>query len=142
MRPADCDCPAAIMYFSGRPPSTVAAWARDMDQFNYDMTWAAWSGGLFKDPESMWHSKEADRPAGSNITGFRDERVDRLIEEQKAVFDIGARNAICRQIDEIVTHSHRAIVFREGRPSVELDHPSLTRDAVLAGMFGLTGSGA
>jgi ribose transport system ATP-binding protein len=41
------------------------------------------------------------------------------------------------EIDEIVSHSHRAVVFREGRPSAHLDRGSLTRDAVLAGMFGL-----
>ncbi|MGA1530010.1 MAG: extracellular solute-binding protein, partial [Kiritimatiellia bacterium] len=36
-----------------------AAWTKDMGEFNYDMTWAAWGAGLFKDPESMWHSREA-----------------------------------------------------------------------------------
>lgn len=41
------------------------------------------------------------------------------------------------EIDEIVTHSHRALVFREGAPSAALDRRSLTRDAVLAGMFGV-----
>lgn len=41
------------------------------------------------------------------------------------------------EIDEIVTHSHRALVFREGAPRVELDRADLTRDAVLAGMFGV-----
>ena len=40
-----------------------AAWARDMDEYNYDMTWAAWGAGIWKDPESMWHSKEANRPS-------------------------------------------------------------------------------
>ncbi len=41
------------------------------------------------------------------------------------------------EIDEIISHSHRAIVFREGAPRVELDRDALTREAVLAGMFGL-----
>ena len=41
------------------------------------------------------------------------------------------------EIDEIVTHCHRALVFREGAPRVELDRTVLTRDAVLAGMFGV-----
>ncbi len=81
-----------------------AAWARDMDQFNFDMTWAAWGAGLFKDPEGMWSSKEADRKGGSNITGFKDPEVDRLIEEQKSIFDLNRRNEICRRIDQIVVH--------------------------------------
>jgi len=46
------------------------------------------------------------------------------------------------EIDEIVAHCHRALVFREGAPSVELDRATLTRDAVLAGMFGVTGPSA
>jgi len=80
-----------------------AAWTKDMDQFNYDMTWAAWGAGLFKDPESMWHSREADRPSGNNITGFRSDKVDELIERQKSIFDVQERNAIVREIDSLIT---------------------------------------
>ena len=79
-----------------------AAWLRDMDAFQFDMTWASWEGMLFKDPESMWASVEADRPSGNNITGFRDPRVDALIERQKTVFDLAERNRICREIDAIL----------------------------------------
>jgi microcin C transport system substrate-binding protein len=77
----------------------MAAWSRDMDAFNFDMTWSAWGSSLFKDPEEMWASKEAERPSGNNYTGFRDARVDALIEQQKAIFDLQARNRICREID-------------------------------------------
>jgi microcin C transport system substrate-binding protein len=80
-----------------------AAWTKDMDQFNYDMTWAAWGSGLFKDPESMWHSKEADRPSGNNISGFRREDVDAMIERQKSMFDVKERNQLLREIDAIIT---------------------------------------
>ena len=79
-----------------------AAWTKDMDQFNYDMTWAAWGAGLFKDPESMWHSREADRPSGNNITGFKNEQVDALIERQTSIFDVRERNAILREIDSLI----------------------------------------
>ena len=79
-----------------------ASWSKDMDEFNYDMTWAAWGAGVFKDPEGMWSSKEADRKGGSNITGFKNATVDELIEKQKAMFDVSARHAICREIDRLV----------------------------------------
>ena len=79
-----------------------AAWSKDMDRFNFDMTWAAWGAGLFKDPEPMWSAKEANRPGGSNITGFADPRVDALIEKQKTIFKVAERHEICRQIDQIV----------------------------------------
>lgn len=80
-----------------------AAWAKDMDEYNYDMTWAAWSGGLRKDPEPMWASTEADRPSGQNISGFRNEEVDRLIAAQRENFDLAERHEICRRIDRILT---------------------------------------
>jgi microcin C transport system substrate-binding protein len=66
------------------------------------MTWAAWSSGIFKDPEGMWSSKEADRKGGNNITGFKDDKVDELIEKQKGIFDIKKRNKIYREIDKII----------------------------------------
>ncbi len=77
----------------------AAAWSRDMDAFNFDMTWSSWSSGLFKDPEDMWSSREADRPSGNNYAGFKDAGVDALIEKQKSIFDIQERNQICREID-------------------------------------------
>ena len=77
-----------------------ASWMRDMDAFNFDVTWAAWGGSIFRDPESMWLSSEADRPSGNNITGFKDPQVDALIERQKTLFSITERNAICREIDK------------------------------------------
>jgi len=79
-----------------------AAWMRDMDNFNFEMTWAAWGASLFKDPEGMWASKEADRVSGNNITGFKDKKVDELIEKQKTIFSISERNKICRAIDKAV----------------------------------------
>ncbi len=82
-----------------------AAWMKDMDQFNFDMTTAAYGAGIFKDPESMWFSEEADRKGGNNLTGFKNSKVDELIEKQKSIFDIQKRNQICREIDAILTDS-------------------------------------
>ena len=79
-----------------------AAWARDMDEFNFQITWAAWTSSIFKDPEGMWSSKEADRKSGSNITGFKSNRVDELIQKQKSIFDVHQRNQINREIDQII----------------------------------------
>ncbi|MDX9982354.1 MAG: ABC transporter substrate-binding protein, partial [Lentisphaeria bacterium] len=79
-----------------------SAWAKDMDEFKFDMTWAAWGAGLFKDPESMWASREADRQSGNNITGFRHPRVDELIEQQKTEFDVAKRHEMVREIDAIL----------------------------------------
>ncbi len=83
-----------------------SAWAKDMDAFSFDMTWAAWGAGLFKNPEGMWASKEADRPAGSNITGFKNSDVDAIIEKQKTIFSVQERHELCRQLDAIVFNQH------------------------------------
>lgn len=80
-----------------------AAWSKDMDDYHFDMTWAAWSAGLFKDPESMWYSKEADRAAGQNITGYKNPAVDALIEAQRTEMDVQKRHAMVRRIDEQLT---------------------------------------
>lgn len=83
-----------------------SAWAKDMDTFSFDMTWAAWGAGLYKDPEGMWSSREAERTGGSNITGFKNAEVDALIEKQKTIFSVAERHEICRQIDKIVFEQH------------------------------------
>lgn len=88
-----------------------ASWTRDMDEFNYDMTWAAWGASIFKDPEGMWSSKEADRKGGINITGFKNDAVDQLIEKQKGMFDVTGRHAICREIDRLVYTEHPYILL-------------------------------
>lgn len=77
-----------------------AAWMRDIDEYNFDMTWASWSSQIFRDPEPMWSSLEADRPSGNNITGFKDPVVDELIKKQKTIFNTAERNEIMRKIDE------------------------------------------
>ncbi|MBP5320078.1 MAG: ABC transporter substrate-binding protein [Kiritimatiellae bacterium] len=79
-----------------------AAWMRDMDEYNFDITWASWSSVIFRDLEPMWSSKEADRPSGNNITGFKDERVDALIERMKTTLSVTERNKLIREADAII----------------------------------------
>ena len=81
-----------------------AAWVKDMDEFNFDMTWAAWGASLFKDPESLWHSREADRVGGQNITGYKNPEVDAMIDTLRTEFDIHKRHAIVRRIDAILAN--------------------------------------
>ncbi len=81
-----------------------AAWIKDMDEFNFDMTWAAWGASLYKDPESLWHSREADRAGGQNITGYKNPAVDTMIDALRTEFDINKRHAMVRKIDTILTH--------------------------------------
>ncbi len=79
-----------------------SAWAKALDEFDYDMTWAAWGAGVFKDPEAMWHSKFIDQKSGINITGFQDPEVDKLIDSIKGEFDVEKRHAVVKKIDAIL----------------------------------------
>ena len=80
-----------------------ANWMRDMDSFSFDMTWCAWGAGVFRQPEAMWASAEADRPGSSNVTGFRNEAVDALIAAEKGMATMAERTAAYRAIDAIAT---------------------------------------
>ena len=79
-----------------------SAWTRDMDEFNFDMTWGGFTSSLYKDPEGIWASKAADQKMSANITGFKNKTVDELIEKQKSIFDVVARHELCKQIDGIL----------------------------------------
>ena len=79
-----------------------AGWMRDMDDFNYQMTWAAWGAGVFRNPEPMWRSREADRRCGSNITGFKSDEVDRLIVAEKSMDRMSDRLDAYRRIDRLI----------------------------------------
>ncbi len=79
-----------------------ATWIKNMDEFNFEMTWGAWQAGLFKDPEGMWASKESTRRSGNNHAGMQNKEIDTYIEKQKTLFDVQQRHAICRKIDAIL----------------------------------------
>jgi microcin C transport system substrate-binding protein len=79
-----------------------AGWTREMNEYNYDMTWAAWGSSIFNDPEGSWHSKWVSTPSGNNITGFANPEVDALIEGLRTEFDAEKRNESIRKIDVIL----------------------------------------
>ncbi|MDF1657723.1 MAG: extracellular solute-binding protein [Verrucomicrobiales bacterium] len=79
-----------------------AAWARDMEEFNFDMTIAPWSAIPFKDAEPMWHSDSADLKSSNNITGFKNDKVDELVASTRDLFEVEARHEVIREIDQII----------------------------------------
>ncbi len=79
-----------------------ANWMKQMDAFNFDMTWAAMGGSVFKNPEITWLSSEADRPQSANYTGFKSARVDEIIEAEKSMTKMSDRLAAYREIDRII----------------------------------------
>ena len=80
-----------------------AGWMRDMDGFNFEMTWASWGGSTFRTPEITWLSAEADRKGSNNITGFKSAEVDELIKAEKLMMKMSDRADAYRRIDRLVT---------------------------------------
>jgi microcin C transport system substrate-binding protein len=80
-----------------------AGWMRDMDAYNFDMTWAAWGASLIRNPETMWKSTEGVRRGGNNITGFADAEVDGLIAREKLMMSASRREEAYRRIDNLVS---------------------------------------
>jgi len=79
-----------------------AGWTREMNEYNYDMTWAAWGSSIFNDPEGSWHSKWVKEKNGNNITGFANPEVDALIDSLRTEFNVEKRNVVIRKIDQIL----------------------------------------
>lgn len=97
----------------------LAAWSAKVDKYDFDMTWAAWGSGVFKDPESQWHSKYANEEGQPNLPGLKLPIVDSLIEKQKTEFNLDKRNTIIKEIDKIVYKEYPYVLLWH-LPSVRL----------------------
>ncbi|WCL48639.1 extracellular solute-binding protein [Leptospira sp. GIMC2001] len=80
----------------------LAAWSAKVDKYDFDMTWASWGSGIFKDPESQWFSKYADEEGQPNLAGYKNSAADEIIIKQKTEFDLNKRNAMLKQLDQII----------------------------------------
>ena len=79
-----------------------ANWMKQMDAWNFDMTWSAMGGSVIKAPEFLWLSSEADRKGSANRCGFKSARVDELIKAEKTMMKMSDRVAVYREIDALV----------------------------------------
>lgn len=78
---------------------SLSTYTKRMDNHDFDMTWAAWTGSRLRDPEQMWSSKQADEIATQNFCGVKDPEIDQLIDQQKTEMDGAKRNEILKKID-------------------------------------------
>jgi microcin C transport system substrate-binding protein len=72
----------------------------------FDVMMIGWTGLLFPNPETSYHSTLADKNNTNNITGFKNARVDELLDTYDVEFDQQKRVAIIREIDGILANSH------------------------------------
>ena len=70
---------------------------------------SAGAGLLFPNPETQFHSTLADQNTTNNVTGFKNARIDELLEQYDGEFDQPKRVAIIREIDGILANEHQWI---------------------------------
>ena len=82
-----------------------------MDQRKFDTVLSGLTGLLFPNPETQFKSTLADEQNNNNITGFKNPRVDQLLDVYDKEFDQNKRIAIIREIDGILANNHDYILM-------------------------------
>ncbi|TDI89144.1 MAG: peptide-binding protein [Candidatus Dadabacteria bacterium] len=85
-----------------------AVFTTRLNERNFDAVTLAWSMGVESDPYQIWSSTQAEK--GSNFIGFKNEQVDKLIEEARTEFDRDKRQELYRKFAEII-HEEQPYTF-------------------------------
>ena len=91
---------------------TKLEWAVMLDRvkkWNYDSMAMGWALGVDGDPYQIWHSSQADIQDSSNSIGYKNPEADRLIEEGRVEFDAAKRNALWRQLHEVIANDYPVV---------------------------------
>jgi microcin C transport system substrate-binding protein len=92
----------------------ILSWAtliKKMDEYSFDMVFINWGQSLFDDPEQLWHSKHISETGGSNITGYKNGAVDKLIDSMPPIFDAAKRIQIIKQIDHMIYQEYPYVLL-------------------------------
>ena len=90
---------------------TPETFYKAIDEQQFGMASIGWGGGgPFPLPEQFWQSDQADQKASGNITGFKNKRVDEIINQYNLEFDVNKRAALLRELDGIVTAQHHYLL--------------------------------
>ncbi len=92
----------------------LLSWAtliKKMDEYRFDAVVIFWQQALFGEPEQLWHSKHMDEAGGSNLSGYKNPEVDRLIDSTTVIFDIVKRNEIVKKIDSLIYRDVPYLLF-------------------------------
>lgn len=79
----------------------IADLSNEFEDKSFDALYLAWELATPpEDPRQLWHSEGADEKGSSNLTGFRNKEVDRLIEELAFVADLEKRQKLFHMLHE------------------------------------------
>lgn len=79
-------------------------------QRRFDVASMGWTGLVFPNPETSYHSRLADPPSTNNLTGIKNARLDALLVDYDREFDPERRAAIIREIDGILANEHHYVL--------------------------------
>ncbi|MBI3039854.1 hypothetical protein HYY75_12545, partial [bacterium] len=83
----------------------MVTWATELKEVgerNFGISYRAYGGVLFPNPESMLHSKFANVPNSGNLFGFKNPVVDEICERYPLMFDVKDRIKAVKDVDKIV----------------------------------------
>ncbi len=80
------------------------------EERNFDLVSVGWTGLLFPNPESSYHSKLADINQTNNITGLKNPQVDAILDKYPEMFDLNERIEAIRKLDELIYKEHPYIL--------------------------------
>ena len=75
---------------------------RRVSDRKFTLHYQSWRGLVFPNPLTSWHSDIADLPANNNMGGFKNQRVDALMEEYDVEFERARQIAIIQEIDRLI----------------------------------------
>lgn len=78
-----------------------------LNERNFTMAFMSWGALLYPNPKSSFHSELADVPNTNNLSGFKNARVDELIEKELVTYDQAERVKIMQEIDSILVESQQ-----------------------------------
>ena len=78
----------------------------------FDLLYVAYSGSVFPNPYGQLHSSMTDQINTNNLTGFKNERADELIEQELTTFDQQERVKLLQELDSIfMAENHYALAW-------------------------------
>lgn len=92
----------------------LLSWAtliKRQEEFKFDAIVAGWTGVLFDDGEQLWHSKHANEIGSSNLSGYKNSKVDVLIDSLPPIFEPERRTQILKKMDHIIYKDYPYILF-------------------------------
>lgn len=87
-----------------------------IDERDFDAITLAWSGGVQSDPKQIFHSDSMD-DGGHNFVSYRNEELDRLIDQARVTIDPKERQELWHRVHAIL-HEDQPYTFLYTREAV------------------------